>query len=230
MKTTDENELQHIAFPRENKSIEGLEAESLGVYEYLNRVQKEAEALQCIERREKQPQDTEVEPEIEPQDTHTKTTTQPPQKQWQLQLLYDFTSSKQLIPTITPSATKWKVPSNASHWRKYITENPPPSFLDLLTLDHTTAIKLIVYFTSWLSGTVNDNLSRWIYTIFLRLDGVLDSNDSSMMRALAKKAIKVYYKQSTTKSDVTDFTCEMIVTIVREYYGQRDLSLEREEQ
>lgn len=117
------------------------------------------------------------------------------------------------------------IPETATAWRQYIINNPPPSIkFFFLHLNRPTIIKLLIYVSKWLSANSNENLSKWIFLLFLRLDSLLDHIDCSIVRDLAKKAIKI--KINTNPQDINDvskYTIDMVIVIVGEYYRQRDL-------
>lgn len=123
------------------------------------------------------------------------------------------------------STTPIEIPETATAWRQYIVNNPPPplSFF-FFTLNRPTIIKLLIYTTKWLSANSNNNLSKWIFLLFLRLDNLLDHTDCAIVRDLAKKAIKI---KSTFKpediNETSKYTIEMVIIVVGEYYRQRDL-------
>ncbi|CUM45119.1 uncharacterized protein AC631_00934 [Debaryomyces fabryi] len=117
------------------------------------------------------------------------------------------------------------IPQTATAWRQYIMNNhPPPIKFFFIHLNRPTIIKLLIYVTKWLSANSNENLSKWIFLLFLRLDNLLDHIDCSIVRDLAKKAIKI--KVNTDPQDINDvsnYTIDMVIVIVGEYYRQRDL-------
>mmetsp|Transcript_1034 Transcript_1034/g.1140 ORF Transcript_1034/g.1140 Transcript_1034/m.1140 type:complete len:299 (+) Transcript_1034:174-1070(+) len=125
----------------------------------------------------------------------------------------------------TDNEIPFDIPETATNWRQYIMNNPPPSIkFFFMHLNRPTIIKLLIYATKWLSANSNENLSKWIFLLFLRLDNLLDHIDCSIVRDLAKKAIKI--KVNTVPQDINDvskYTIDMVIVIVGEYYRQRDL-------
>lgn len=230
------NSLQSKALPSETPKIEGYEVEDVvDVYKYLNSVRQEADIVSTTFHQRpltspnlsKQSNPSESSPPI---DKHEKGNQNP--SLWKKVFLTDFLSLKaqinQTLPHEQPSEI-WPQPQNISSWRKCVMETLPPSFRVIYhQFDHITAIKLIVHFTSWLSGTTNENFSKWIYLLLLRVDNLLDHNDCSIIRGLGKKAIKLLNAPDRQYSETASYTFEFIILVVKEYYKQVDIEVESE--
>lgn len=213
---------QHTAFPISTTE----DPEERSVFEYLSSVRNEAENDRCFfyVDRKADSLNTSVRAGLNPQ---------PPtevifiDQEWAKSLMDRFLQIKANIEShqLDLSDTSYAVPSSAALWRTTLFKDPPPlieSFF--LVLDHPTVIKLIVYFTKWLSTSTNENLSKWIFLTFLRLDCLLDSDETCIVRDLGKKAQKILQKTSGRDiPPVAKYTIEMVLIIVGEYYGQRDL-------
>ena len=65
--------------------------------------------------------------------------------------------------------------------------------------------------------------SRWIWIALIRIDNLLDPNECSVIRDLAKKASKLSSKDVDNATPASKYTINMILVLVRNYYGQRDL-------
>lgn len=155
---------------------------------------------------------------------------------WNAMLLREFLGLKQDLEKHLQAVTAdsleaseesvtatFALPSTSTEWRKMVFGHPPPPIYTLFcVIDHMTAIKLVIYFTKWVSSNMNDNLSRWVFSLFLRVDNTLNDEETSILRDFAKKAIKIR-DLGTSLNQVTQFTVDMIVAIVARYYGQRDL-------
>lgn len=116
------------------------------------------------------------------------------------------------------------IPNSAAQWRKKVfSEQPDANFLEVL--DHTTVIKLIVYYTKWLLMSMPEELGKWIFVTFIRLDRELEHKEMAIVRDLAKKAIKIREKidELTDESPVIQHIVDMILSIVAMHFGQRDL-------
>lgn len=147
---------------------------------------------------------------------------------WQDNLLSKFLDLKQTLAQFnwqSMAVPNVHLPETAVQWRKYILEhNPYPIQYFYTRIDRPTIFKLIVYFTKWLSVSTSSNLSKWIWTIFLRMDNLLDPNECSVLRDLGKKAVKLSTRlTSDNSSEVSQYAIDMIIVIVGNYYGQRDL-------
>lgn len=120
------------------------------------------------------------------------------------------------------------IPNSAAQWRKKVfSEQPDANFLEIL--DHTTIVKLIVYYTKWLLMSMPDELGKWIFITFVRLDRDLEHREMAIVRDLAKKATKIRSKldELSDVSPVTEHIIDMILSIVTMHFGQRDLLMKR---
>ncbi|KAM9920419.1 hypothetical protein OXX59_007233 [Metschnikowia pulcherrima] len=122
------------------------------------------------------------------------------------------------------------VPESAGKWRELVFNTPaPPQEYFQSTLEHPTVIKLVVYYTKWLSGSMPENLADWIFATFVRLDNGLDHQELAIVRALGIKAQKLREKlieaatQGTEISHVASSCVDMVLAVVSHYYRQRDL-------
>ena len=222
---------QHAAFPISYPS-EDTEMESAQVYRYLSDVRKEAEIGGSIS----------FVPRIKNNDGHDDSSATKKRKDtWNEEqravFLKEFLrkkgEAKQLQASIQDSegsqdkseAEAIIIPDTASEWRKVIMNTPPPS-IDFFysKINHMTVIKLIIYSNKWLSASCNKNLSDWIFRLFLRLDNLLDHTEQAIVRELGKKAIKVKDKvDEKSMTEIVKYTTDMMITIVGDYYGQKDL-------
>ncbi|KAM9911247.1 hypothetical protein OXX69_003697 [Metschnikowia pulcherrima] len=124
----------------------------------------------------------------------------------------------------------YTVPESAGKWRELVFNTPaPPQEYFQSTLEHPTVIKLVVYYTKWLSGSMPENLADWIFATFVRLDNGLDHQELAIVRALGIKAQKLREKlieaaaQGTEISHVASSCVDMVLAVVSHYYRQRDL-------
>ncbi|SGZ47347.1 CIC11C00000003383 [Sungouiella intermedia] len=128
-----------------------------------------------------------------------------------------------------------EVPQSAAAWRSLVfSQSPPPTSFFNTRLEHTTIIKLIVYYTKWLLVSMPATLMEWIFVTFVRLDNGLDHTEMSLVRDLGRKARKLRTKFLEGKSEglsipaVAEETVDMILAVVGVYYGQRDLLIDAE--
>lgn len=214
----DETFGQHAAFPV------GEEGPS-EVHEYLHKVRQEAlndRSFFYVERDSSSSKPMEVEDEVEDaNESHIVIN-----EKWKHNLLSRFMNLKETLTpdTITGDTSNIPVPQSASAWRTYVFQNPPPPIAYFFnSLDHPTVIKLVVYFTKWLSASTPETLSQWIFTVLLRLDKLLDSTETAIIRDFGKKARKLADKREKADRSVGQFTIDMVLVIVGEYYGQKDI-------
>uniref|UniRef100_A0A1D1YEQ8 Gem-associated protein 2 n=1 Tax=Anthurium amnicola TaxID=1678845 RepID=A0A1D1YEQ8_9ARAE len=89
-------------------------------------------------------------------------------------------------------------------------------------IDQVTTITLLQYHTKWLSNGITIAQSQWLFALFLRVDKLLTPNQMSALRQLCKKCIQI--RQKTDEDDlITLASLDMIIIIVRKYFGQKDL-------
>lgn len=238
---------QHAAFPVP-QSDESTDPLADSVQSYLESVRREAEKDQCIyytHRSQNSPPDDNESDTIEDSKEESTVVIPPDNNEiWKRELMAEFLRLKEEVEIYLQSLKvqpdhisedkpeaeanteiSFDIPETATAWRQYIINNPPPSIkFFFLHLNRPTIIKLLIYATKWLSANSNENLSKWIFLLFLRLDNLLDHIDCSIVRDLAKKAIKI--KVNTSPQDINDvskYTIDMVIVIVGEYYRQRDL-------
>ncbi|CUM47370.1 unnamed protein product [Debaryomyces tyrocola] len=238
---------QHAAFPVTKQRNEATDSLTDSVQSYLESVRREAEKDQCIyySHRSQNPAPGDNENEtIEDSKEESIIPIAPDNNEiWKTELMEEFLRLKEDVEIylqslkVQPNHTSenkteaeantempFDIPETATAWRQYIINNPPPSIKFFLHLNRPTIIKLLIYATKWLSANSNENLSKWIFLLFLRLDNLLDHIDCSIVRDLAKKAVKI--KVNTSPQDINDvskYTIDMVIVIVGEYYRQRDL-------
>lgn len=115
------------------------------------------------------------------------------------------------------------LPTSAAKWRIMVFGSPPPPLEFFFSaLEHPTVIKLIVYYTKWLLATMPPSVDQWIFCTFVRLDNGLDHRELAFVRDLGRKARKLRLKSMAANIPYTH-AYDMILAIVGEYYGQRDL-------
>lgn len=243
---------QHAAFPM-GVSDEYTGEIGDSVQSYMESVREEAEkdrSIYFVERPQTQP----AEEHDDKESNHTKNDDEPEASSdqckeinsaWKKELMDEFLSLKNEVeiylqslkllktqeshstPIEQTTSLQYTIPETANGWREYIINNPPPPIRYFFeSLNRPTVIKLFIYAAKWLNANSNENLSKWIFLLFLRLDNLLDHIDSSIVRDLAKKALKIKNNtQPQCINDISKYTIDMIILIVGEYYRQRDLLL-----
>lgn len=125
--------------------------------------------------------------------------------------------------TTEPTETSEEIPGSAAKWREYVFgSSPPPLNYFHAVLDHPTIIKLVVYYTKWLLATMPPTVGEWIFATFVRLDNGLDYRELAIVRDLGRKAHKLRLKLVAANVPYNP-TYDMILAIVGDYFGQRDL-------
>lgn len=223
---------QHAAFPISYPS-EDTELESFQVYRYLSDVRKEAEIGGSVSFVPRIKNNEEVQDNSSDAKNRKDTRNEEQRAVFLKEFLRRKEDAKQLYAKYQVSeysdedgdSEEITIPDTASEWRKLIMNTPPPSMNFFYSkIHHMTVIKLIIYSTKWLSASCNKNLSDWIFRLFLRLDNLLDHTEQSIVREFGKKAIKVKDKVGLENmTEIVKYTTDMIITIVGDYYGQKDL-------
>ncbi|KAG7193878.1 uncharacterized protein KQ657_005076 [Scheffersomyces spartinae] len=158
-----------------------------------------------------------------------------PLVQWQFNFQTEFKSIKaeltqlQRLGRLTPRSWPEPIPSTGKQWRTAMLDQSPPPIAHFFSLDHSTTLRLVVYATKWLSTGTRISLSKWIWCLLIRLDTPLDASDTSIIRELGVKALKLWEKTNggVGVSPTAKHCWAMIVTIVGSYYRQSDLALAR---
>lgn len=111
-------------------------------------------------------------------------------------------------------------------WKTAFKHSPPDINYVIYALDRKMCFDILVELTKRLSITMKETFGQWIWKLFLKLDNLLEASECSILRELAKTAMKLKSKldeSSTVENSIARFTFDMIVVIVGTYYGQSDL-------
>ncbi|CAG8749714.1 27597_t:CDS:2 [Dentiscutata erythropus] len=98
-------------------------------------------------------------------------------------------------------------------------------FLSIISrLDQPTTIALLFYHIKWLDSGITITKCQWLFALFVKVDKLVTPNQMAILRSVCRKCIDI--RQNLDMLDVEDpilATLNMIITIVRRYFGQRDL-------
>lgn len=148
---------------------------------------------------------------------------------WSTQLVNKFKLLKEKLHThdvdTIPYDDKYSL-----KWKTAFKNSPPDVNYFLYALDRKICFDILLELTKRLSITMKDSFGQWIWKVFLKLDNILEASECSILRELAKTAIKLKSKleeSTTVENSVAAFTFDMIIVIVGTYYGQSDLLQER---
>ncbi|KAG0296216.1 gem (nuclear organelle) associated protein 2 [Dissophora globulifera] len=98
---------------------------------------------------------------------------------------------------------------------------PQPQFLTRLHQGHL--MQLLKYHLRWMAeDDVTDHEGRWLYAIFMKLDPLVESDQTSILRSLAKKCSRIR-SHLNRDSGSKLATVNMVITIVARLFGQSDL-------
>lgn len=214
---SDVNSLQQTPVFSIGSNRDQINSPDLPAYEYLLAVKADAETI-------------EFQPSTKVYESISNVTTSPTTiAYWQDQIYSDFLDVKYEIdkqrdasnPTYDINATShWQKPKSLSSWRSHIYENPPPPINQLRILTQGDCMKLITAMSRWLSPSVSENFCKWVLVVLLSLGDILDFQDMSMLRGLAKKALKILTWQVSTS---IEYIGNLIVLVIGYYHRQLDL-------
>ncbi|CAI2163165.1 13479_t:CDS:2 [Funneliformis geosporum] len=90
-------------------------------------------------------------------------------------------------------------------------------------MDQITTITLLSYHQKWISNGITIAQSQWLFALLARVDNLLMPNQMAILRQLSEKCIQL--RQKVDEEDLIMFaSLNIIITIVRKYFGQKDLS------
>lgn len=146
---------------------------------------------------------------------------------WQNEFLLKFEMAKREIeemkPTDLPEGIE--LPLTFSKWKLFINKSGTPIDLPLLlSFDHALLIRLLGYSRKWVSANMSEQLGKWIYSILVRIPTVLDADDISVLRDLARKCISTRRQTLHDLSPTVKYILDSTILIVAKYYGQHDLN------
>ncbi|CAG8510774.1 16103_t:CDS:2 [Acaulospora colombiana] len=104
-----------------------------------------------------------------------------------------------------------------------------PSWHIISRMDQPTTIALLSYHIRWLNTGMSIAKSQWLFALLIRIDKILTPDQMSILRGLCRKCIDIrrsLMKEFSTvdnEDDTTLASLNMIITIIRNYFGQRDL-------
>lgn len=131
---------------------------------------------------------------------------------------------KQEKTQLTQSVLIYECPETAAQWRQSIFELDPPGMSVILQFDRAKVFRLVVYITRWLSLSVNEHFSKWIWVLLSLVEKPLDCNESAVMHELGRKAQKLECKSQG--GEIARYTIDFVRVLVGHAFGQFDI-LER---
>ncbi|KAK9472056.1 uncharacterized protein V1510DRAFT_418520, partial [Dipodascopsis tothii] len=115
------------------------------------------------------------------------------------------------------------LPNSLATWREFVLapENEPTVSL-VAALQQEMLFRLLKYFQKWVCPTMSLELSRWVFALLVRIPDVITSDEISILRELSQKCLLVMH--SPESSEVALATADTVVSIVADFYSQRDLA------
>lgn len=145
------------------------------------------------------------------------------------EIVKKFLSLKHLIDEnknfiIADEKTKIQFPTKMKEIRKFVFENNPPTISFFYNeLDRRSIFKIFDYIRKWINKNINLRLLKWIWFFFLRINNTIDINECFCIRRLAIKIKNTFLQDDQETKPSFVFVKDVILTIVSEYYGQKDL-------
>ncbi|CDO68141.1 hypothetical protein BN946_scf185003.g13 [Trametes cinnabarina] len=135
----------------------------------------------------------------------------------------------------------------------YLPREPTPALMQ--QIDHRYAMHLLMYFTHWINvrleqpsmplGDITQSHARWMFTLLSRVDDWITSDETSLLRNLARACISYMVERRRRRAAVSkevdaeevaedasvldDASCWMIVSAITGMWGQRDLWMDAED-
>nr|CAG8463766.1 2166_t:CDS:2 [Entrophospora candida] len=99
-----------------------------------------------------------------------------------------------------------------------------PSLSIIKRLDQATTYSVLSYHIKWLKDDdITVRQSQWMFALLLHLDKLLTAGQISNLRVLCKKCIEIRGNLVVEKNDQKIAMLNIIITIVKRYFGQQDL-------
>lgn len=115
------------------------------------------------------------------------------------------------------------LPQTAKDWKKFIWEVSCEKDYIAQIIEEEEHVKLLVYFTKWMSLKVDENFKEWVFGILAAIEDVLPSSEMSVLRQLGKKVLRQYLQSLKLNQPENHPVYLKILSIVGLYYKQRDL-------
>lgn len=145
--------------------------------------------------------------------------------QWDSEVLLRFDKFQDTLRVqkskLLRSSPVYECPETAAQWRQTIFELNPPSMSSILQFDRAKLFRLVVYITRWLSLSVNEHFSRWIWVLLSLVEKPLDCNECAVMHELGRKAQKLECKSQG--SEIARYTIDFVRVLVGHAFGQFDI-------
>ncbi|KAI9066426.1 hypothetical protein FKP32DRAFT_1673944 [Trametes sanguinea] len=138
----------------------------------------------------------------------------------------------------------------------YLPREPTPALMQ--QIDHRYAMHLLMYFTHWINqrleqpsmplGDITQSHARWMFTLLARVDDWITSDETSLLRNLARACISFMAERrrrraaqskgeegeegevtAEDRSILDDASCWMIIGAITGMWGQKDLWMDAEE-
>lgn len=90
----------------------------------------------------------------------------------------------------------------------------------MLMYKQPVIITVLRYYTEWLEE-MSEGECLWIYTLLLYLDPVMTAEQTSILRDISRKCIKL--RSDKKEHDEQVFRLNMIITIIGKVFSQADL-------
>jgi hypothetical protein len=116
------------------------------------------------------------------------------------------------------------LPEVASKWRKLMFGGeitPDSPLVKSLTVEQT--VRLLTHCRRWIGEVIPGSFSLWLIALLARMPDVLTADESSALRELAKKCVRIRSAGTKELDFVTQYTLDYVCAIVGVFYSQSDL-------
>lgn len=115
------------------------------------------------------------------------------------------------------------LPQTAKAWKEFIWEVSCERDYVAQIVEEGEHVKLLVYFTKWMSLRVDENFKEWLFGILEAIEEVLPSSELSVLRQLGKKVLRQYEQSLKLNQSENLEIYTRILGIIGIFYKQRDL-------
>lgn len=144
---------------------------------------------------------------------------------WEKEFLETFLALRISFNSLHTTSKLISLPEDKAEWYRLILKTlHPPTTSMINCIDHSMALELLKWNTGWLSSTSPQQQMMWIFFLLIKIDTVMTSDELSILRELCKKCL-ILRNSKTTLPLYIQFSIDMVISIVGNLFGQKDLLL-----
>ncbi|KAK9365907.1 survival motor neuron interacting protein 1-domain-containing protein [Lipomyces kononenkoae] len=150
-------------------------------------------------------------------------------KEWHYYIMSQYKFSRSLLEAsyeaIQVTISRSDLPDSLAAWRQFIqSADHPPTMQLLAVLEQEDVFRLFKYFQRWITPNMSIAMSRWLFALLVRTADIIPGNEISILRQLSQKCLEVK-KEPKELTNVSRATIDMVVSIVSDFFGQKDLAM-----